>query len=334
MKRIVKGFLIVLTTCWLGLVVNRATAQVDPHFTQYYVHTSWLNPALTGLFDGDYRVSGIYRNQWGNVASPFSTIGAAAELPTGNNINLGLNVITQKAGDGGYTYTTGYGNFNYTGVRFGANEEHRIAMAIQGGIIQRRFNPSKLVFSDQWNPATGTLRPTQEVFNKTSSVNFDAGAGLLYYDAAPGKKANLFAGFFASHITQPENEFIDNEKMPVRYTAHAGVRLALSETLSLTPNALYLSQGNASEKMLGLYAQLRAAATTDVLLGVNCRIKDAIAAHAGFTYNNMVLSVSYDINTSELGKMTRGTNSFELSISYTGRKKARTPEVEFVCPRL
>jgi type IX secretion system PorP/SprF family membrane protein len=328
MKRIVICTLMVLA------LAGSSQAQVDPHFTQYYVHTSWLNPALTGLFDGDYRVSAIYRNQWGNVASPFSTIGASAEVPTSKNINLGLNLITQRAGDGGYTYTTGYGNFNYTGVRFGAQEYQRIAMAIQAGFIQRRFNPSKLVFRDQWNPVTGTVQPTGEVFNKTSSVNFDAGAGILYYDATPDKKANLFAGFFASHITRPENEFIDNEKMPVRYTAHAGVRLTLSETVSLTPNAMYLSQGTAQEKMLGLYAQLRAAAGTDVLLGVNYRMDDAISAHAGFTYNNFVFSASYDINTSDLGKMVSGTNSFEISISYTGRKKVRTPEVEFVCPRL
>ena len=31
-------------------------AQVDPQFTQYYVYTSWLNPALTVIFDGDVRV--------------------------------------------------------------------------------------------------------------------------------------------------------------------------------------------------------------------------------------------------------------------------------------
>ena len=53
---------------------KRVNAQVDPHFTQYYIHTSWLNPAMTGLFDGDYRIAGIYRNQWGNVGSPFSTM--------------------------------------------------------------------------------------------------------------------------------------------------------------------------------------------------------------------------------------------------------------------
>ncbi len=87
---------------------------------------------------------------------------------TEKNLNLGLNVIYQKAGDGGYSYTTAYGNFNYTGVRFGAQENQRIAMAIQMGFIQRKFNPSKLVFSDQWNPVTGTFRPTAETFNKVN----------------------------------------------------------------------------------------------------------------------------------------------------------------------
>jgi type IX secretion system PorP/SprF family membrane protein len=303
-----------------------AKAQVDPHFTQYYVHTSWLNPALTGVFDGDYRVAGIYRNQWGNVSSPFSTAGASAEFQTSKNINLGVNAVNQKSADGGFTYTTAYGNFNYTGVRFGEGEYQRVAMAIQMGIIQRKFNPSKLVFSDQWNAATGTINPTMESFSKTSSLQFDAGAGLLYYDATPGKKANLFAGFeFTANST---------EKTNLRYTAHAGVRISISEDFRITPNALFLQQGNAQEKMLGMYAQLRAAANTDVLLGVNYRVKDAMAVHAGFTYNNLVLSVSYDVNTSELGKAARGTNSFEVSISYTGRKKAHTPEVEFVCPRL
>jgi hypothetical protein len=104
MKRIV---LYTLNVAVAILCMKRVKAQVDPHFTQYYIHTSWLNPALTGLFDGDYRVAGIYRNQWGNMGSPFSTIGASAEKVTDKNINLGLNVINQKAGDGGYSYTTG-----------------------------------------------------------------------------------------------------------------------------------------------------------------------------------------------------------------------------------
>lgn len=325
--------------CLLLVCPCTLTAQVDPHFTQYYVHPAWLNPALTGAFDGDYRASAIYRNQWSNVSSPFSTIGAALELPTSKNLNLGVNIINQRAGDGGYNYTTAYGNAAYTGIRLGAQQQHRVVLALQAGLIQRKFNPSKLTFGDQWNPVTGynAGNASAEVFGRTSATTFDAGAGALYFDATPGKKANLFGGFAVSHLTQPADRFASSDgkaKVPVRYTVHAGVRLQLSETVTLTPNALYLKQGNAEEKMIGTYAQLKAAATASLLLGVNYRLQDAIAVQAGFAFDNMVLSAGYDINTSDLGKMVQGVNSFEISLAFTGRKKVKTPEVEFVCPRL
>lgn len=320
-------------------ITGQPKAQVDPHFTQYYVHPAWLNPALTGAFDGDYRAAAIYRNQWSNVARAFSTVGASLDFTTPKNLNLGVNLVNQRAGDGGYNYTTAYGNAAYTGIRLGAQEQHRIVLALQAGLIQRKFNPSKLTFGDQWNPVTGynSDHATAEIFGRTSATTFDAGAGALYYDATPGKKANLFAGFSVSHLTRPADQFASNDgkaTVPVRYTAHAGVRLQLSEVFTVTPHGLYLKQGNAEEKMLGAYAQLKAAATSSLLLGVNYRLQDAIAIQAGLSFDNMILSASYDINTSDLGKMVQGVNSFEISLAFTGRKKAKTPEVDFVCPRL
>ncbi|MFL5747290.1 MAG: PorP/SprF family type IX secretion system membrane protein [Niastella sp.] len=312
-------------------------AQVDPHFTQYYVYPSWLNPALTGAFDGDYRISGIYRNQWGNISKPFSTVGLGGEIVTNNNVNLGLNLLNQTAGDGGYYYTTAYANIAYTGVRFGPNENHHIVMGLQLGMIRRGFNASKFTFGDQWDPITG-FNPgsSTDGFNKTKTTSFDAGAGVLYFDATPGKMANVYAGFSVSHLTKPKDYFSSNAnaQLPMRYTGHAGVRLTLSEVFSVTPNVLYTKQGTAEEKMAGAYVQLNAAPGTDVMLGANYRINDAISPFVGFTHNNMVLGLSYDVNTSELGKMAHGSNSFELSLSITGRKKIKTPEEHFICPRL
>ncbi len=36
-------------------------AQVDPHFSQYFIQPMSLNPALTGAIEGDYRVSAVWR---------------------------------------------------------------------------------------------------------------------------------------------------------------------------------------------------------------------------------------------------------------------------------
>jgi type IX secretion system PorP/SprF family membrane protein len=317
---------------------SKAKAQADPHFSQYYVYPSWLNPALTGAFDGNYRLAAIYRNQWGNISNPFSTYGVAADFTTNKQFNFGASVLNQSAGDGGYNYTTAYASAAYTGVRFGANETHRIVFGLQAGLIQRKFDASKLTFGDQWNPVTGYNpgNPSADGFSRTSASSFDAGAGVLYYDAEPGKKYNIFGGFGVSHLTRPTDQFSaeGDARFPMRFTGHAGVKIAVTDVISITPNLLYMRQGNAEEKMLGAYGQMFVAQGTDFLLGFNYRFKDAISTHAGFTYKNFTLGASYDVNTSQLSKMVKGSNSFEISLIYIGRKIFKTPEVEFVCPRL
>jgi type IX secretion system PorP/SprF family membrane protein len=334
MKHIAKFILALITT-----VASLYTeAQVDPHFTQYYVYPSWLNPALTGVFDGDYRASAAYRNQWGDISSPYSTKGANLEVNTNRPVSIGVSLLDQSAGDGGYHYTTGYASFVFSGVRFGTKGYQHLNAALQIGFIQRRFDVSKLSFGDQWNPVTGYNPGTQtaDILSRTSATSFDAGAGLLYYDATPGKKANIYGGFAVSHLNQPTDQFSTNgaATLPMRYTFHAGVRIALSETVNITPNALYLLQGTAQEKMIGAYMQIKAVPGTDFLFGANCRLNDAITPYVGFDYNDFVLGLSYDINTSDLGKIVKGTNSFELTLSVVGRKTVKTPDAEFICPRL
>jgi type IX secretion system PorP/SprF family membrane protein len=320
----------------LTVVGKIAIAQVDPHFTQYYVYPSWLNPALTGAFDGDYRVSGIYRNQWGSI-SAFSTPGVSVDFAGNKNLNYGVSIMNQTAASGGYNYLTGYGSLAYTGVRFGLNGSQRMVFGMQAGFINRRFDPSKFTMSEQWGP-TG-FNPNQAIADlpvNNKSMVLDIGAGVLYYDAQPGKKANLYAGFSANHLNQPEDAFSSGqkEKLPMRFALHGGVRLLLSEGFSITPNLLYARQGEAEEKMVGAYAQLKAGDFTDFLIGANYRLNDAVSPYVGYYYKNMVLGVSYDINTSDLGKMAKSASSFEISLSFIGRKTVKTPEQEFVCPRL
>ena len=318
--------------------ISKSHAQVDPHFTQYYVYPAWLNPALTGAFDGQYRVSGIYRSQWGNITSPFTTPGFSLEYTTEKNINVGVSILNQKAGNGGYNYTTAYGNISYTGLRFGPGDSKRITFGFQAGMIQRRFDRNKLSFGDQWNPITGynPSNQTSDVLRRTNAANFDASFGVMYFDAQPGKKANMFIGGSISHLTEFDDEFsgTGTQSFPMRFNLHGGIRFAINEVFSLTPNFLVLDQGSANETMVGAYGQYKVNANTDFMLGANYRFKDAVSPFVGFTHKGLMMGLSYDINTSELGRLANGSNSFELSLTFIGKKKTKTPEIEFVCPRL
>ncbi|NIG56629.1 PorP/SprF family type IX secretion system membrane protein [Chitinophaga sp. Cy-1792] len=323
-----------------ALKVQSGYAQVDPHFSQYYMYPMSLNPALTGLMDGDYRVSAIYRSQWGSVASPYSTVGLSGDMTTNKNINIGANIFNQKAGNGGYNYLNGYVTVAYTGVKFGPEGDQHISFGFQGGLLSRRFDPAKFQFGQQWLPGTGYDAgiPNGESFQQSKSSVFDAGFGVAYYDATPDKTVSLFGGVSAFHLTQPKDPFLksgNKEVMPVRYSAHMGARIAMNETVTFVPNGVYSLQGNSQEKMLGAYFQLMANETTDVMLGANWRMNDAVSPFAGIYFNGMTIGLSYDATTSQLGKLANANaNSFELSISFTGKRRNSIKTNYFKCPRL
>lgn len=332
-----KGFLKVASFVVLLLVMGKnGMAQVDPHFSQFYVYPSFLNPALTGVFDGTYRVTGIYRNQWSGISTPFSTPGVSFDMNTGKNISFGASIMNQNAGNAGYNYLTAYGSASYSGIRFGTNNTQRVVFGMQAGLISRRFDPSKFTLGENWNPATGVTNPSSEIFSRTSATMFDMGAGALYIDGKPNKKANFYGGISVNHLTQPTDDFIKDSdaKLPMRVNIHGGLRYVVNENWSITPNFLYMTQGNAKETMLGAYAQLKASETSDFLFGANYRFKDAFAPYVGFYHKNFVLGASYDFNVSDLGRMTGKANSFEISLSWIGRKAFKAEEEQFVCPRL
>ncbi|MCW3092790.1 MAG: putative rane protein [Ferruginibacter sp.] len=308
------------------LMCECTTAQVDPHFSQYYAYPLYLNPAFTGVIDGDYRATAIYKNQWISVGKPYSTAGLSIDMTTNADLNLGLNIFSQTAGDGGYHYMNGSFSLSYQGLRLGEEGYKRVLLGLQLGYINRRFDPSKLRFGDQW---TANLRvdpniSSSEIFKQTSASSFDAAAGIAYQDESPDKSANIYAGFSINHLTRPEDPFLVaglKRKLPYRYTYYAGIKIKLSDLASFTPNIIYMRQGNAEERMFGAYFQ-RATSNehVEVMTGFSYRYKDAVVPYAGLKYNNLQLGLSYDATTSTLGRSVSFTNSLELSISITGKR--------------
>jgi type IX secretion system PorP/SprF family membrane protein len=330
-----------LTVCLLLLTVAKTVAQTDPHFTQQYTFPMYINPAFTGSADGDYRASAIFRNQWGSISNPYRTIGISFDARTNKNVALGINMLNQSAGDGGFNYLTSSFSFAYTGVKFGNNLSQHIVMAMQGGIINRRVNRSKFKWGEQWDPITGyqESNPTTETFSQTASTVLDLGAGVLYFDASPEKKFNPFGGFSIYHLNRPKDPIISMQgaalnTIPVRYSIQGGISYNLSERTRIVPHVLYMRQGTAAEGTLGVYAQINIDAETDVMVGGYYRIKDAVAPYVGIDYKNFVIGLSYDANASKLGSMTKNVNSFELSLSYIKRSGTRSI-IDFIrCSKL
>lgn len=330
-----------LAVAALLAITLQATAQTDPHFTQNYTYPMYINPAMAGQSDGEYRVSTIYRSQWGTVGNPYRTAGVSFDKRIQHNLAFGLNLMNQSAGDAGFNYFNTYASLAYNGVKFGVEGEHRLVFAMQAGIISRSVDPTKFKWGEQWNPVTGynAANPTSESFAATAATTLDLGTGVLYYDASAGKPYNIFGGLSFFHINKPTDPIISTTSkelntIPMRYTVHGGVSMNIMEGARIVPHVLYNQQGNARETMLGVYVQKQVNEETDIMVGGYYRYKDAIAPFVGVDYKNFVIGLSYDANTSKLGSTAKNINSFELSLAYIKRKGSGSFLDFFHCPRL
>src|SRR5215213_9960948 len=148
MKNIKIKLPIFVTAFLVVTIIHPSAAQTDPHFTQNYTYPMYINPAMTGGSDGEYRVSAVYRSQWGSIGNPYRTTGLSFDTRTNKNIALGVNIMNQSAGDGGFNYFNAYASVAYTGVKFGKENNHRIVLAMQAGIINRHVDQSKFKWGE------------------------------------------------------------------------------------------------------------------------------------------------------------------------------------------
>jgi len=319
-------------------MVSRVRAQVDPHFSQYYAYPLWLNPALTGIVDGDTRFTANVRDQWAGISNGYRTGAFSGDFRTSDNIALGFNVIDQQAGTAGYNYFAGYGTFAYQ-IAISSSGYHKVNFGLQAGVINRSFDPSKLQLGDQYNPATGfdpTL-PNFENFTTPSTTVFDASAGIFYYDGTPTNNANVFLGGAVSHLAPAKDPLATgglNSRIPLRITVHGGVRIRASEMLDITPHLLYVNERQNMIRAAGMYFEFKMQEENSFILGGMYRLNDAAVANAGFHIKSMIIGLSYDYNTSGLQGATNRQGGYELSISYVFKHRVRIETQSQVCPRL
>jgi len=332
--KILSALKIYVAVLGLLLCTAKSFAQTDPHFSQYYANPLYLNPALTGVIDGDYRATVNFKQQWSALNSSFLTGGASFDMAPKKNFAFGATILNQRAGELDFNYLSALVSGSYR-LRFGMEGLQMVSFGLQAGVINRSFDFSQARFGNQFNPISGYDggMMSGETLSSQSSLVPDVNAGIMYFDGNPNKSVNVFLGASAAHLTRPMDRFSgSNSRIPVRFTAHGGARIKASELLDIVPNALFMYQGNTNEVSLGAYAQLNVNPSANILFGGNYRNKDAAIAFVGLQLKNMVFGLSYDINTSTFNRASNSNGGLELSISLIGRNGLIGPN--FFCPRL
>jgi len=335
MKIKIKGIVVIvcmICSGWLG-------AQ-DIHFSQYELSPLTLNPALTGAYEGTFRVGMIYRDQWASVLNnQYNTPSIYADIPVvrgfGKHDWFGAGVVLVNDNAGSSQLNTFSGALSLA-YHLGVGEKANTVVSLgwQAGIVQRRINQDELLFEDQIINGSNTSLEYGNTFDPSISYG-DMGVGALV-NTYLTRKFSFYAGVGAFHINAPDNGFLGEDQLKARLAIHLGANYDIADRLVLLPSMVFQTQAKAREIItqakLGYYINPERNVTINAGLGY--RYSGAIMAMIGMDYKGAKLGIAYDIDVSPLNPASRGRGAYELALSYTA-KIYRTPVVKPVlfCPR-
>jgi type IX secretion system PorP/SprF family membrane protein len=321
-----------------ALFITATANGQDFHLSQYDAAALNFNPAMTGMFKGKYRFHGHYRSQWQAVATkPFTTGLFAFDTPVNKKLSLGGQVANFRAGAGNFNVFSAFFSAA-TDLRLDKNNNHHLSIGLQVGAFQKSFDPNRLTFEAQYSPFNGggfdASISNGESFVRESLIVPDLNAGLLYYYGKQSARINPFIGGSFFHLNQPKESFFSQDnRLPLRWVAHSGVKFNVSEHIQLLGKAMFMGQENARELTYSLHMHYYLSSSDAYLIfGPTIRNKDAAIMEAGVRMSNFIFRMSYDLNTSSLRPTSNGRGGVEMSLTYIINKVDPNPIQS--CPRI
>ncbi len=290
--------------------------QQTPNFSQFMFLPSEYNPGAVGSHE-QVCLSGLLRNQWGNIFSGGQFEGAPTTLYfngntdfnlLGANHGVGLTIESDQIGfhendnlKAAYAYRMNIGN-------------GKLGIGVGAGIIFHKLKaewktpnaanvPANMFVPAENDPAI----PSGEEQNPTA---FDMDMGIFY------KTPKLFVGISAKHIYTGEMEYnnINSDLYDPDFFVCGGYNLYVPNTLfEIQPSFLVLSDA----KVTNIVLNTNVLYNNKILGGLSYRMGNALTALIGFEMaNNLTVGLSYDFELSEIGSYHGASQEFSIKYCF------------------
>lgn len=323
-----------------------AAAQADIHFSQFYETSILRNPALTGVFEKDYKLGVYYRNQWATISHPFETYLATGEgrvsvsSMSEDFFSFGVLAFADKAGSVDQKITGVYPAINYN-KSLNVDKNSYLSVGFTGGRLQYSFDPSKATFNNQFSGGRFDINlPSLENIPNAQMGFWDLGAGVNYNSSSgPGNSVSYMFGLSGYHFTQPKFSYYQLEgiKQNMRLNANGAVGFNVTESILMQMHGNIAIQGDYREFMGGgliSWTRYLTEGQSFVLTGgAFYRLRDAIIPVVRVKYNSLALGVSYDINVSTLKQASKMAGGLEVTLFHTGDFTNKGMAKKMVCPK-
>jgi type IX secretion system PorP/SprF family membrane protein len=319
----------------------------DIHFSQFFEAPLLRNPSLAGIFAGDIRVQGVYRDQWNAVTKAYRTgsFNAEYKMPIGKGddfITVGAQMLYDRAGDIAWTKTHLMPALNYH-KSLSVERNMYLSLGFMGGLVQSRIDRSKVRTNSQFD-GTG-FNPglaDGETFVQPSYSYLDGSVGMSF-NTSFGEEMlnNMFVGVAYHHFNRPKNSFYRDAKIELnpKWVGSVGVKFNMTERTYFTLQADHSVQGSFSETIAGFLYSYKLGEDFEtpaytLSAGTLLRWKDALIPVVKIDFTKFSAAFSYDVNVSRLKTASQGRGGFEASVNYIGfLDRNNSTRDKVLCPR-
>ena len=338
-----------LCCCFVLLLLLPVLRAQDAGFSQFFTNPTIINPALTGLFNGRYRVALNHRSQWGQVLeSSFQTSAFAADFHydlrpkrrTSDAFGGGVFFLNDRIAEAGAST-----NQVMVAAAFHKSLDARgtslLSIGLQGGVVQRSVGYGDLTFADAFDGISGFIpMGSRELLPENSLAFGDYQLGVNY-SLTPRlrRRLGLTVGVALHHLTAPEQSFYADltagtpeevtNTLHRRYSGYANVRIPMGRNATLSPRLYVLQQGPHAVAQLGSTVRLPVQENSSGAIHFGGWVRvvqnaagprpESLTGLIGLEVDAFLFGLSYDATIHPLAVSGRHRGAFELSVSYTGQ---------------
>lgn len=318
----------------LLLDFSSAMAQ-DPHFSQFFMAPQLVNPALTGVSEGKWRVMGNFRQQWQQAGTSFHTGVMAGEMKIpvlsgqsesdkeGGTIAASAACMFDQSMYGAFKSSYGIVTLAYQQDFSDENRGHHFGIGFHSMYGNRSIDYSKLNFGEQFSSGDFDVSlPSGEIALTSMKPFFSFGTGLYYHYKMPTLRIGAGGSIF--HLNGPRQTFLNDpmQIIPRRYVANMNIEYRPFTSAPVTYNftSIFMRQGIQSYFSVGgAVGRMIARSEEDeslskwIYFGGWFREGDAFYPYAGLGLGRLQLGFTYDVTHSRQNQGPSIPQSAEVS---------------------
>lgn len=277
----------------IGFVWVNSFAQQDPHFTQFFDNTLFINPAYAGSKDV-LNITSLHREQWvGFNGRPVSTTLSVHSPLSYKSIGLGITYVNDNVGP--VKQNLFYGDFSYS-LRF--KNKSKLAFGLKAGLNLINIGSNSLNTTTDSDPNL--------INNVRNQVNPNFGFGVYYHTP------KWFIGASTPKLIEQSYDGSKTNMERRHYFAHVGGVINMGAQWKLRPIAQVKFTPGAP---MSLDASVAGIYNERFYIGALYRLDAAIGAFVQFQISPQFRAgFATDFGTQEIRNYNYGT--FEVMLSY------------------